>query len=55
VLVVQGDRDPFGRPTRTRGVRTRIVPGMGHTPSEAAALSVVGWLETTIRGTRHDG
>lgn len=55
VLVVQGDRDPFGRPTRTRGVRTRVVPGMAHTPSEPAALGTIGWLARTLtapaRGT----
>lgn len=44
VLVVQGERDPFGRPTRVRGVHTRLVPGMAHTPSERAALGTIGWL-----------
>ena len=51
VLVVQGERDPFGRPTRIRGVRTRVVPGMAHTPSARAALGTVGWLVRTVHGS----
>ena len=50
VLVVQGERDPFGRPTRIRGVRTRLVPGMAHTPTAAAALGTVAWLARTLAG-----
>lgn len=48
VLVVQGERDPFGRPARVRGVHTRLVPGMGHTPSDRAALGTIGWLVRTL-------
>lgn len=48
VLVVQGERDPFGRPARVRGVRTRLVRGMAHTPSERAALGAIGWLVRTL-------
>jgi predicted alpha/beta-hydrolase family hydrolase len=55
VLVVQGDRDPFGRPARIRGVRTQLVAGLAHTPTKAAALRVVGWLLTVIQGTAPDG
>lgn len=51
VLVVQGDRDPFGRPPRIRGVHTRLVPGAAHTPTEAAALGTVGWLVRTLVGS----
>lgn len=49
VLVVQGERDPFGRPTRTRGVRVRVVPGMAHTPTEAAARLAGHWLLRRLR------
>lgn len=48
VLVVQGERDPFGRPTRVRGVRTRLVRGMAHTPSASAALGTIGWLARAL-------
>lgn len=50
VLVVQGERDPFGRPARIRGVRTRVVAGMAHTPTAAAALATIGWLARTLAG-----
>lgn len=50
VLVVQGARDPFGRPARIRGVRTRVVTGMAHTPTAAAALATIGWLARTLAG-----
>jgi len=43
VLVVQGDRDPFGRPPDYPGVVVQLVPG-GHTPSAAAAEVAAGWL-----------
>ncbi|HEX7355439.1 MAG TPA: alpha/beta family hydrolase [Mycobacteriales bacterium] len=48
VLVVQGERDPFGRPTRLRGVRTRTVAGMAHAPTLPAALGTIGWLARTL-------
>jgi predicted alpha/beta-hydrolase family hydrolase len=44
VLVVQGERDPFGAPPRMRGVRLTMVPGVGHTPSEAGARLAARWL-----------
>lgn len=55
VLVVQGERDPFGRPARVRGVRTRLVPGMAHTPTAAAALGAVPWLARTLAGATPAG
>lgn len=49
VLVVQGERDPFGRPTRTRGVRVHVVAGMAHTPTEPAARFAGRWLVRRLR------
>ena len=46
VLVVQGDRDPFGMPAKGRGRRVVVVPG-NHSLSadvEAVRTAVRGWL-----------
>ncbi len=55
VLVVQGACDPFGRPARARGVRTLVVPGMAHTPTEAAALRAGRWLVGALRDLTEPG
>lgn len=44
VLVVQGERDPFGMPARIRGVRVRRVPGAAHVPTPAMARYAGRWL-----------
>ncbi len=49
VLVVQGERDPFGRPPRLRGVQTRVVAGMAHTPTVPAALLAGRWVTRVLR------
>jgi predicted alpha/beta-hydrolase family hydrolase len=51
VLVVQGDRDPFGRPPRVRGVQTRVLAGMAHPPTAAAALIAARWLARALTDT----
>lgn len=53
VLVVQGDRDPFGRPPPAVDRTVRLVPGADHTlrvdPAGLGAI-VTGWL-TELIGT----
>ena len=46
VLVVQGDRDPFGLPKRGRGRKVVVVPGDHSLRASGAAVqaSVAGWL-----------
>jgi uncharacterized protein len=47
VLVVNGDRDPFGVPRRTKGVRVVVLPGETHSLSlhpEAIERAVGRWL-----------
>jgi hypothetical protein len=46
VLVVQGDRDPFGMPPSAPGRTVAVVPGThGFTPSaQGVAEAVAGWL-----------
>jgi predicted alpha/beta-hydrolase family hydrolase len=48
VLVVQGDRDPFGLPKRGRGRRVVVVPGDHSLRSAGAATAdaVRAWLRT---------
>jgi uncharacterized protein len=50
VLVVQGDRDPFGIPPERPGRTVVLVPG-NHALRSTAAVSdaVAGWLEERIR------
>ncbi|MFZ5850217.1 MAG: alpha/beta family hydrolase, partial [Actinomycetota bacterium] len=45
LLVVQGERDPFGRPAEfPGGVDVRVVPGADHTLA-GAGRGAVGWGE----------
>ena len=48
VLVLQGERDPFGRPEATELRRVHVLPGADHTlrgaAAEAAAAQAVAWL-----------
>jgi hypothetical protein len=47
VLVVQGDRDPFGMPPRRRGRSVRVIPGADHSLRKSVSLTagiVVRWL-----------
>jgi predicted alpha/beta-hydrolase family hydrolase len=49
VLVVQGDRDPFGQPPRRRGRRVVMIPGADHSLKKdtgAVAEAVTGFLLT---------
>lgn len=48
VLVMQGERDPFGMPSRIRGVRVRRIPGVAHTPTPAMAQLAARWLAGRI-------
>jgi predicted alpha/beta-hydrolase family hydrolase len=49
VLVLQGERDPFGTPSRIRGVRVRRIPGAAHTPTPAMAHLAARWLAPRLR------
>ncbi|HEY9391300.1 MAG TPA: alpha/beta family hydrolase, partial [Mycobacteriales bacterium] len=47
VLVVQGDRDPFGMPVTAPGRAVRVIPGANHSLRSATgqiAEAVVDWL-----------
>lgn len=51
VLVVNGDRDPFGVPRRTTGVRVVVLAGERHTLSrrpEAVGAAVAAWLPRVL-------
>jgi hypothetical protein len=53
VLVVQGDRDPFGMPPARRGRKIVVMPGSGHSlrgDPNAVATHVVGFV-TAQSGT----
>ncbi len=47
VLVVQGQRDPFGMPPPMPGVTVRVVAG-GHSPTEAGAQVAARWLADIV-------
>lgn len=60
VLVVQGDRDPFGVPPPVRGRTVHLIAGGTHAlrgpAAGAAAAAVVGWLTPLVgTGTRSRG
>jgi len=60
VLVVQGDRDPFGVPPPARGRTVHLIAGGTHAlrgpAAGAAAAAVVGWLIPLVgTGTRSRG
>jgi uncharacterized protein len=51
VLVVQGDRDPFGMPPRARGRRIVVIPGADHGLRKdvaTTARAVVGFVTSTV-------
>ncbi len=51
VLVVNGDRDPFGVPSEAQGVRVTVLAGESHALSkkpEAVADAVASWLRTVL-------
>jgi hypothetical protein len=53
VLVVQGDRDPFGMPPAGRGRQVVVIPGADHALKKGVAViaeSVVGFV-LTVSGT----
>ncbi|HEV7209982.1 MAG TPA: alpha/beta family hydrolase [Mycobacteriales bacterium] len=50
VLVLQGDRDPFGMPTPSPGLRIEAYPGVGHTPTAAMAARAAEWLQSLLVG-----
>ncbi|MEA2292070.1 MAG: uncharacterized protein QOF17_1090, partial [Solirubrobacteraceae bacterium] len=58
VLVIQGERDPFGRPEPATGRAVVLVPGTHALRSAGPVRDAVGaWLEATLgpaarRGTR---
>ena len=55
VLVVNGERDPFGVPGRSPGRRVVVLPGETHALSrhpEAAAAAVRAWLRGLLRAAR---
>jgi predicted alpha/beta-hydrolase family hydrolase len=51
VLVVQGERDPFGRPEPTAGREVVLLPGDHSLKADPAALerAVAGWLTRRMR------
>jgi uncharacterized protein len=51
VLVVQGERDPFGRPEPTAGREVVLLPGDHSLKADLAALerAVAGWLARQLR------
>lgn len=54
VLVVQGDRDPFGMPGRRRGRRVVLVPGTDHSlrgADQVVAREARAFLRRVARGT----
>jgi hypothetical protein len=52
VLVVQGERDPFGIPPEAPGRTVTVLPGATHTirgpAARAAAVAVIGWLKAVL-------
>jgi uncharacterized protein len=55
VLVVNGDRDPFGVPGRARGRRVVVLAGETHSLSrhpEAVTRAVMAWLPQILGGGR---
>jgi hypothetical protein len=52
VLVVQGERDPFGIPPEAPGRTVTVLPGATHTirgpAARAAAVTVIGWLKAVL-------
>jgi len=48
VLVVQGSRDPFGRPPVSDGVRIVVADGAAHVPTDAMAAIAAEWLVETL-------
>jgi predicted alpha/beta-hydrolase family hydrolase len=51
VLVVQGERDPFGMPPAARGRTVHVVPGGDHslrTGRAALGAVVLDWLATVL-------
>jgi predicted alpha/beta-hydrolase family hydrolase len=53
VLVVQGDRDPFGVPPRARRRTVRIIPGADHSlrrDRAAVTAAVLAWLTRHVTG-----
>ena len=44
VLVLQGERDPFGRPAAGGLVQVELFPGAGHVPTPAMAARAAQWL-----------
>ncbi|MHB8339748.1 MAG: alpha/beta family hydrolase, partial [Mycobacteriales bacterium] len=55
VLVVQGDRDPFGCPGASSGVEVRLVPG-GHSPTlEGVDLGATWLVRQLAAASRESG
>jgi len=54
VLVLQGERDPFGMPRRGRNVTLRRFPAVAHIPTEAMAMAATSWLVERLQGTRQE-
>jgi hypothetical protein len=53
VLVINGERDPFGIPARKDADRLVVVPGETHALRGHAAVikaAVAEWLPTVLRG-----
>jgi pimeloyl-ACP methyl ester carboxylesterase len=51
VLVVQGDRDPFGVPPRARRRTVKVIAGADHAlrrDSAAVAAAVLTWLNRQL-------
>jgi predicted alpha/beta-hydrolase family hydrolase len=52
VLVVQGERDPFGIPPEALGRTVTVIPGATHTirgsAARAAAVAVTTWLKAVL-------
>jgi predicted alpha/beta-hydrolase family hydrolase len=52
VLVLQGERDPFGIPPDAPGRTVRVLPGATHTirgpAARAAASAAIDWLSTVL-------
>ena len=59
VLVVQGDRDPFGVPPDAPGRTVQLLPGATHTlrgaAATAAAVAVTAWLDGVLPGAGPPG
>ena len=52
MLVVQGERDPFGIPPEALGRTVTVIPGATHTirgsAARAAAVAVTTWLKAVL-------